>query len=259
MPATDDLSLLIDAAKEAGEIALRFHKARYQHWEKDDGAGPVTEADLAVNDCLAQRLRTSRPDYGWLSEESEDTQARYDKRHVFIIDPIDGTRSFIDGKDTWALSLAIAEAGQVTAGVVYLPALNRLYAASLGTGATCNLAPIKASGLGDLSQAEILAARPTFEAQHWRHPVDVKRAHRPSIAYRLALVAEGRFDGMLTLRRTWEWDIAAGMIISQEAGAKITDRTGKALAFNNPDPRVNGVLAANPALHSDIQNRLREE
>ncbi|MGB3280066.1 MAG: inositol monophosphatase family protein, partial [Pseudorhodobacter sp.] len=117
MPGPDelnaDLDLLVSAALEAGSIALRYFKREPQTWEKGDGAGPVTEADLAVNTMLAQRLRAARPGYGWLSEETPDNTARLAARRVFIIDPIDGTRAFIDGQDSFAHSLAIAEDGKV--------------------------------------------------------------------------------------------------------------------------------------------------
>ena len=108
MPASD-LSLLIEAAEEAGRIATRYIGAPMEVREKSDGAGPVTEADLAVDAALAQILRAARPDYGWLSEETEDSADRLGAERVFIVDPIDGTRAFIDGDDIWAHSLAVAE------------------------------------------------------------------------------------------------------------------------------------------------------
>ena len=107
----NDLSLLIEAAIRAAEIALPFANHAAKSWEKEDGSGPVTEADLAVNDMLYSFLRNARPNYGWLSEETEDDHARLKKRHCFIIDPIDGTRSFMNGEKTWAHSLAIATNG----------------------------------------------------------------------------------------------------------------------------------------------------
>lgn len=250
MPETD-LTLLIRAAQDAGDIATRFTGTTAKSWDKPGGAGPVTEADLAVNDMLQSTLCAARPDYGWLSEETDDNSARLECSRVFIIDPIDGTRSFIAGSRTWAHALAIADHGIVTAAVVYLPLLDKLYSAASGQGAFLNGAPIRAGTRNSLTGASILASKPTFAAQHWRGPVpDITRAYRPSLAYRMSLVAEGRFDAMLTLRPTWEWDIAAGDLILREAGARTSDRIGAALRFNNPTPQVNGILAANPVLHS---------
>ncbi|KIC45240.1 inositol monophosphatase [Ruegeria sp. ANG-S4] len=260
MPATD-LPLLIDAAKQAGRIATRFSGPQAQRWDKPDGAGPVTEADLAVNTMLERELRTARPDYGWLSEETEDTEDRLHRDRVFIIDPIDGTRSFAEGSRTWAHSIAVADSGEITAAVVYLPARDLLYAAARGQGATLNGEDICVSNPGIMSEAEVLAAKPNLNPRHWRSGSvpEFQRVYRPSLAYRMALVAQGRFDGMLTLRPSWEWDIAAGDLILREAGGLCTDRWGGALRFNNPHPRLNGVVAAGPDLHPQLFSRLEPQ
>lgn len=253
-----DLSLLIDAALLAGRVATSFGGKSAQCWDKPGGAGPVTEADLAVNEMLYSVLRQARPDYGWLSEESEDSAERLTKEHVFIIDPIDGTRSFIEGSSTWAHSIAIARNGLVTAGVVYLPQRDRLYAAELGGGATLNGNPIAVSDAPDLTKADILATKPSMRADLWASNAEpvFKRGHRPSLAYRLGLVGQGRFDAMITLRRSWEWDIAAGALIVTEAGGIISDQTGAALQFNTPDPLLNGVVAGGPAMHAALVDAL---
>ncbi|TAG15735.1 MAG: 3'(2'),5'-bisphosphate nucleotidase CysQ, partial [Rhodobacterales bacterium] len=135
MPAHDpsfrDLALLTEAAREAGRIALRYWRREPKVWDKGGDHGPVTEADLAVNDMLKLMLLSARPDYGWLSEETPDDAARLSAETVFIIDPIDGTRAFVAGEETFAHSLAVAHQGKVTAGVVFLPALDKIYTASL--------------------------------------------------------------------------------------------------------------------------------
>ena len=256
MPATD-LPLLIRAARAAGEVARGFAKGHAKCWDKPDGAGPVTEADLAVNDSLEAALRGARPDYGWLSEESEDDGGRLARDRVFIIDPIDGTRSFIEGSGTWAHSIAVVENGIATAAVVYLPMRDLLYAAAAGQGATLNGAPIRAATREKLTGASVLAAKPGYDPKHWRGPVpDVERAYRPSLAYRLCVVAQGRFDAMFTLRPTWEWDVAAGDLILREAGAATSDKAAGNLRFNNAVPQVDGIVAANPALHREITGTL---
>lgn len=253
----NDLTLLSDAARKAGALALSHQGGDLEVRHKEDGAGPVTKADLAVNALLEQQLRAARPDYGWLSEESVDTQARTGADTLFVIDPIDGTRAYINGEKTWALSLAVVHRRQVTAAVVYLPALEKLYSASLGTGARCNAAPIAVAAPVALQNAEALAARPTLDARHWPGGVPpIRRAYRPSLAYRQSLVAEGRFDAMFTFRPSWEWDIAAGSLILSEAGARVTDRRGAPLRFNNAIPQTDGVLAANPAVHAALLDRL---
>mmetsp|Transcript_23247 Transcript_23247/g.40029 ORF Transcript_23247/g.40029 Transcript_23247/m.40029 type:complete len:209 (+) Transcript_23247:5175-5801(+) len=202
-------------------------------------------------------LRTARPDYGWLSEETEDNADRLSNDIVFIVDPIDGTRSFVEGGRTWAISIAVARQGAVTAAAVYLPLRDKMYGASIGGGATLNGAPLAVTTDNPKATAKVLAARPNLDAKHWPGGLPkLDRHYRPSLAYRLAVVGEGRFDGMIVLRSSWEWDIAAGALIVTEAGGQITDRTGAPLRFNNAHPALNGVVAGNAPLHSDLIERL---
>lgn len=256
----NDLDLLIGAARAAGEVAKSYVGTPLNVQHKAGNAGPVTAADYAVNRLLEEKLRNARGDFGWLSEESEDGADRLGKDRVFIVDPIDGTRSFIEGQDTWAHSLAIAENGEVTEAVVYLPVLDRLYAAKRGEGATLNGAPIHRSAATVLDDADVLATKPNMDPSYWSGPVPgFRRHHRPSLAYRMSLVAQGRFDMMFTLRPSWEWDIAAGALILTEAGATVSDQAGKPLIFNNAHPQTNGVVAGGPELHAAVLARLKPQ
>jgi myo-inositol-1(or 4)-monophosphatase len=256
LPARD-LALLTEAAREAGRIALRYWRKNPQVWDKGGEHGPVTEADLAVNDMLKARLLTARPDYGWLSEETPDSAARLAVDTVFIVDPIDGTRAFVAGEETFAHSLAVAHQGRITAGVVYLPALDRMYTVSEASIPMKDGQPIAASTREVLTGANILTTKPNLAPEKWPGGVpDVQRSFRASLAYRLCLAAEGRFDGMLMLRDAWEWDIAAGSLIAERAGAVVTDRLGRSLRFNAPSALAAGVLALPPKLHADVLARL---
>lgn len=249
----DDLSLLVEAARGAGRIAARFFRDEPETWDKPDGAGPVTEADIAVDEMLRDRLCEARPEYGWLSEETPDSPARLHAERVFIVDPIDGTQAFIEGSSAFSHSLAVVEAGVVVAAVVYLPIRGKLYAAARGHGATLNDMPIRAAGDCALHEAEVLATKHTLAPDHWPRGVPpVIRAYRPSLAYRMALVGEGRFDGMVTFRSTWEWDIAAGALIIAEAGGMATDATGAVLRFNAAIPKVPGVMAGSRGVHAAL-------
>lgn len=256
MPASD-LTLLTDAAREAGAIAIRHFKTGAKTWDKPDGAGPVTAADLEVDAMLRRDLIRARPGHGWLSEETEDNPARLRAARTFIVDPIDGTRAFVEGAQDWAHSLAIAAHGRVTAAVVYLPLREMMFCARAGGGATLNGQSIRVSTPRALDGATVLAARPSFDPIHWRDGAapPVQHKFRTSLAYRLCLVAQGRFDAMLTLRPTWEWDVAAGALIVTEAAGHATDRKGHALRFNNPHPQVDGVVAAG-GVHGDLVARL---
>ncbi|MDO9526010.1 MAG: 3'(2'),5'-bisphosphate nucleotidase CysQ [Gemmobacter sp.] len=253
----NDLALVTDAAREAGAVAMRFWRKSPKAWDKDHGAGPVTEADHAVNDCLSARLRGARPAYGWLSEETPDNTDRLSAEAVFIIDPIDGTRAFIAGEEVFAVAIAVARHGKVTAGAVYLPALDRMYAASDTETASLNGRPLAASLTAEPDGARVLTTAPNMAAIHWPGGVpNLKRSFRPSLAYRLCLVGEGRHDGMVTFRDAWEWDIAAASLIASQGGAVVTDRLGHPLQFNARHPQSAGVIAAAPALHPALMRRI---
>jgi myo-inositol-1(or 4)-monophosphatase len=257
LPARD-LALLTDAAREAGRIALRYWRREPKVWDKGGDHGPVTEADLAVNDMLKLMLLAARPDYGWLSEETPDDPARLACETVFIIDPIDGTRAFVAGEETFAHSLAVAHRGKVTAGVVFLPALDKIYVAAVDAAPLKDGQPISVSPREQLEGADILTVKANMLPEKWPGGVpEITRSFRASLAYRLCLAAEGRFDGMLTLREAWEWDIAAGSLIAERAGAVVTDQHGAALRFNTANARADGVLALPPALQAEALRRLR--
>jgi len=258
LPENNDLRLLIDVAYECGKISKRFFSFNPKSWEKDNNAGPVTEADIEINQMLHNELLNNRPDYGWLSEETEDSSSRVSNERVFIIDPIDGTRSFIAGKDTFAHSLAIAENGKVVTAVIYLPIPNLLYTASDIEPSRRNGSLISTSMVGDIDNSKLLAPAATMDSENWVGPVpNFIREHRPSLAYRLCLVADGQFDALLTLRDCWEWDIAAGELIVRMAGGITSDRLNKPLLFNNPFPKTMGCHAAGKTLHTLINSQIK--
>lgn len=240
-----DTDLLLDVAREAGEIASSFFKADPQVWEKEDNAGPVTEADLAVNEMFERRLRAARPDYGWLSEETEDNAHRLTTKRQFVLDPIDGTRAFIKGSKNWAHSLAVVEHDHPIAAVVLMPIAKKIYHATKGGGAFLNGAQISVSNTNEAESADILTAKVNLNPEHWKNGQrpDFKVSFRSSLAYRMSLAAEGRFDAMLSLHPAWEWDIAAGALIVTEAGGTVCDKHGQPLKFNNAHPQLDGVLA----------------
>ncbi|WP_328590489.1 3'(2'),5'-bisphosphate nucleotidase CysQ [Frigidibacter oleivorans] len=263
MPAPDDpgrdLQLLLDAAEAAGRLAMTYWRLSPEAWEKAGGAGPVTVADLAVDRMLRADLRAARPDYGWLSEETEDDPAaRLAAERLFIVDPIDGTRAFIAGEDGFAVALATVEAGAVTAAVIHLPARGETYAAAAGGPATLNGAPIAASAAEHPEGARLLAPHQALDPVHWRGGAapGFRRSFRPALAWRLALMAGGRHDAVLSFRPIWEWDMAAGDLIARAAGATVTDRLGLVHRYNSPGARAQGLVAAAPRLHAELMDRL---
>ena len=250
--ARDDMGLLLGAAEAAGRIARRHFRTDVKVYDKGE-LGPVTDADLEVNAMLLERLAGARPGYGWLSEESEDDPARLQAARVFVVDPIDGTRSFIAGEPGWAVALAVVEDGRPVAAAVHLPARGETYCATAGGGAFRDGQPIAASRRARPEKATVLTARKQMLPEHWPGgPPPLERHFRSSLAWRMCLVAEGRFDCMLTFRRAWEWDIAAGTLIAAEAGALVTDGRGAGMRFNSPGAQQDGVIAAPHALHRRI-------
>ena len=256
MPA-HDLDLLHDAALAAGEIAMQFYGKSPEAWDKGDGAGPVSEADLAIDKMLQAEFFTARPDYGVLSEETDDDPIRLEKERVFIIDPIDGTRSFLNKHENFATSLAVAEKGHITAAVVHLPAKGLTFTAARGEGAYLDGMPITSDSRTEIKGARFLASGSQTCTDLWRDgPPPIERHFRSSLAYRLCLVAQGRFDGMLTLRRTWEWDVAAGHLICEEAGVKVTTQRGGVAMYNDKSACMDGMIACNSVLHDKLMGYL---
>jgi myo-inositol-1(or 4)-monophosphatase len=250
-----DLALIRDAALAAGELALAEREAGLKTWSKTGGS-PVTSADMAVDRLLKDVLLSARPDYGWLSEESEDSAERLARRRIFVVDPIDGTVAYMKGKPWWCIPIAVVEDGRPVAAVIHAPALNETFCATLGGGATLNGQPITASDTDDLDDASVLADARLMEGPHWDEPWPPMRYEkRNAIAYRMALVAAGAFDAAIALTPKWDWDICAGALIAQEAGAVVSDHHGEPWRFNQADPRQNSLICGAPALHPLIVRR----
>ncbi len=253
-----DHSLLNGAVREAGALALDYFRKGARSWEKEKGH-PVTEADLAVNDLLHERLAGSRPGYGWLSEETADNPERLSKKHVWIVDPIDGTRAFMKGLPEFSVCAALVEDGKPVLGAVFNPASDEFFEARLGQGTLLNGKRVVIRAGARLKDAHFLTSERTFKRRDWPRPQQsFRRTWMSSIAYRMAIVASGRFDVAISLAPKSDWDIAAADLIMTEAGALCTDREGKGFTYNQPVPRQNSVVGAAPALHAELLAMLAE-
>ena len=253
MPEREDLKLLEDAVRAGGAIALKYYQTDYKRWSKEGGS-PVTEADLAVNKYLCDTLTAARPTYGWLSEESADDEARLSKSHVFVVDPIDGTIAFLKSRPHFTICAAVVVDGRPCCGAIYNPATDELYAARAGEGATRNGTPIHASDRAGLGGCAMLGDRTQLTAAPWP-PMHVQ--NRNSVAYRVALVADGSADASVSLTPKRDWDLAAADVILHEAGGLLTDARGAPLAYNRPSTLQSSLVAANPGLHAEIVALLR--
>lgn len=236
-----DLELLRTSAVAAGIIASGYFRRTLKTWTKEN-ASPVSEADIVVDKFLYAALLAARPDYGWLSEETVDNTARLDKRRVFVVDPIDGTRGFIRGEDSWTVSLAVVEDGKPIAGVVYAPIRDEMYDASLGGGARLNGAPIqRRRRAGD---TPLIPAPGAVHQEMQAAGLDYSRGPAyPSLAYRLVQVTTGKLDGAVARRGAQDWDIAAAALILAESGMHFADVCSGVPQFNKRDVR-HGALAA---------------
>ncbi|WP_353215971.1 3'(2'),5'-bisphosphate nucleotidase CysQ [Sandarakinorhabdus sp.] len=252
-----DLVLAAEIAGNAGRIAMAQFGTNPERWAKTDGS-PVSAADLAVNDYLKGSIAAARPGDGWLSEECADNDQRLGKRRVWVIDPIDGTRDFLRGRTGWAVSVALIEDGAVTVAVLAAPAQKRLYAASLGAGATLNGKRLSVSGLAALDGVRLPIDAANLTASFWPSPWPGSAVAKPnSLALRMAMLAANEADAWLEGRSIPEWDVAASSLILTEAGGVLTDRRGAPLGFNRHQPVLHGIAAAaTPALHGEVLGRL---
>jgi myo-inositol-1(or 4)-monophosphatase len=243
-----DLELLKEAALEGGALALTFFRRNPNAWSKAGGS-PVTEADMAVDAFLRTRLLSERPHYGWLSEETADDPARLTRETIFVVDPIDGTRGFIAGDDRWCVSLAVVRGGRPVAAALYAPAREEFFTAVVGEGAWIAKAPLAVSSRPDLSGARMAGPKGWLKSPLLQRTGAAIESHVPSLAYRFACVADGRFDCAFASPRAHDWDLAACDLLVHEAGGRLTDLEGEAPRYNREIPRHGVLAAANARLH----------
>jgi myo-inositol-1(or 4)-monophosphatase len=260
-PAEGLAATFVDVAQSAGVMALDFfrpgEKTSASIFHKAGGS-PVTEADYLVDRFLKQRLEDLLPEAGWLSEETEDTDARLSKRLIFVVDPIDGTRSFASGHPYWAIALALVQDGRPLFGVVHAPALGETYVAVKGAGARLNGEIIKVSKRMTLRPDAKVAAPASLAAELRKSGLEFTLQPRiPSLAMRIVLVASGALDAGFAAENAHDWDIAAADLILEEAGGRLASLDGQTLTYNRGETR-HGVLTAAPAqIHAEVNAAAR--
>ncbi|HEY4201036.1 MAG TPA: 3'(2'),5'-bisphosphate nucleotidase CysQ [Devosiaceae bacterium] len=254
--AEDDLELLRSTAVGAGIIAAGYFRRSLKTWTKEN-ASPVTEADIVLDRFLNASLLAARPGYGWLSEESTDNPERLTHERVFVVDPIDGTRGFIRGEDSWTVSLAVVENGIPIAGVVYAPVRDEMYEAFSEGGARLNGKPlVRASHLG---RSAVIPAPGAVHQELQDAGLHYTRGpYYPSLAYRLVQVATGKLDAVVVRRGAQDWDIAGAAVILSESGIGFEDVCSGVPVYNQSEVR-HGALAAlsdetlKPVVHAALR------
>ncbi|MGL4727360.1 MAG: 3'(2'),5'-bisphosphate nucleotidase CysQ [Bosea sp. (in: a-proteobacteria)] len=234
---------------EAGEMALadfRLGEATSARIWSKAGGSPVTAADVTVDTFLKIRLSELLPDAGWLSEETVDEPSRLTRRHVWVVDPIDGTRAFMSGDPDWAVCIALLDDGEPVLGLVHAPAHGKTYRATSQSLAEMNGAPIRASDIATLNGARVAGPKPMLDALARQKPI-LPQPKVPSLALRIARIAEGVLDVGLVSPDSRDWDIAAADLILRQAGGSLRgfggQRDGEAPRYNRENP-VHGVLYA---------------
>lgn len=260
LPASDalnaeDLALISEAARAAGDMALRY-KSKGLVTEYKEGGSPVTDADLAVDALLKATLLAARPDYGWLSEETVDDPARLDCERLFVVDPIDGTRAYIRGRPWWVVAIGVVDRGEAVAGVVHAPDLSDTYTATIGGGALLNGEAMRPSQTDAIADCAMIGEAGFFSHPAWPEPwPEMRLSSRNATALRMCLVGAGTFDATVTLAPKADWDVAAADLIAREAGAAVLDHKGRRFAYNRADPRQASLVCAAPALAPLILSR----
>lgn len=225
-----------------GEVASRFKQ----------GDDPVTEADTTIDALLRQFLPQNGD--GWLSEETEDDLSRLDRRRVWVVDPLDGTREFVTGIPEWCVSVGLVVDGEPVAGGLLNPATGETILGARGLGVTLNGQPARVSDRPSLAGATVLASRSEVKRGEWKGYSDPLFTIRPtgSVAYKLGLVAAGLADATWTLTPKHEWDVAAGVALVLAAGGAIVTGTPAETRFNRETPLLTRLIAAPPGLLPEI-------
>ena len=220
--------------------------------ERKAGGDPVTEADRRVDEVLHRILPS--PGEGWLSEETVDDHTRLDCSRVWVVDPLDGTREFVEGLPEWSISIGLVEDGQPVAGGILNPATGQLMLGALGEGITLNGEAASVADRPRLAGGVVMASRSEVRRGEWERFLNQGFELRPcgSVAYKLAMVAAGLIDATWTLVPKNEWDVVAGVALVRAAGGQIEALNEPDRRFNRPNPKLQGLLAYPPQLADDI-------
>ena len=206
--------IIREIINESGKIALKWFNNKPTVWKKEDGTD-VSEADLEIDNFLQSEFKKKIPDIGWLSEENKDDYSRLNYEKVLIVDPIDGTKSFLNGKDDFCISIALIKSGRPISAAILNPINKELFEAEKNKGSWLNSKRIFTTKTSEIENSKMCAFKPMFSHPAWKTPwPSMLIDNKNSIAYRMALVANGQFDSMMALNTKSDWDVAAGDLLS---------------------------------------------
>jgi myo-inositol-1(or 4)-monophosphatase len=250
-----DLLHIGEALERAQAAFQRFTPGEIEARHKS-GDDPVTEADTTVDTLLREFL--PRDGDGWLSEETRDDHVRLERRRVWVVDPLDGTREFVSGIPEWCVSIGLVVDGEPVAGGICNPVTGETILGARGLGVTLNGRPAGVSGRPTLAGAQVVASRSEVKRGEWQGYREDLFEIRPmgSVAYKLGLVAAGLVDATWTLTPKHEWDVAAGVALVLAAGGAIVTGAPEETRFNRPRPLLTRLLAASPALIPEIETEI---
>jgi myo-inositol-1(or 4)-monophosphatase len=251
-----DAALLTAAVREAGALALSLFRTELKNWTKG-ASSPVSEADIAVNDLLEGRLRSAAADYGWLSEESADDSSRLGKRLLWIVDPIDGTRGYLAGKEDWCVSVALVEGASPLLAAVFAPVTDEFFFAARGQGASCNGVALQARSGTALDFSRVAGPKPLVERLGKSTDEMVLHPRISSLALRLCRIADGRLDAAFAGGQSRDWDLAAADLIVHEADGSMTALSGDPILYNRPEVTHGVLVAAGRDRHARIVEHFR--
>ena len=249
MPEPGLASEVAAIAAEAGALAMRRWDTDFRRWEKVPGS-PVCDVDLEVDALLRARLGALLPEAGWLSEETADNAERLARSRLWVVDPIDGTRAFIAGREDWSISAALVEDGRPTVAAVFAPVTEEMFVATVGNGATRNDVAMTATSGSELAGAKLGGPKRIVDWLTQRHPNLVAMPRIHSLALRIVRVATGELDAAIAGGSGHDWDLAAADLLVHEAGGAITGLDGKPLIYNKPEPVHSMLVAAGKNRHS---------
>jgi myo-inositol-1(or 4)-monophosphatase len=246
----------LDAAISAArEIFSRYTPGAIDA-EFKAGHDPVTEADRAIDAVLRKNLL--RDGEGWLSEESVDDFSRLEKSHVWIVDPLDGTREFVKGIPEFCVSIGYVENGRPVVGGIHNPATQETFIGAIDSGVFYNGQPARASARRNLTGASVLASRSEVKRGEWKKfengPLQITAMG--SVAYKLARVAASLADLTFTLTPKNEWDVAAGAALVLSGGGFVTTLENGQFRANNRNPLLSGLIAGGPDLREELLSLL---